>query len=281
MAVNITATKNASNPDGNSVIISYSCSPGEEVRAFALEVTVSDKALVPSKAIRLGGWDANYYVTPTNVGFTSGAVRPYNSPIVAADANGCIIEMASLYAANDPCVAHKFAPPLAGDLVELFVNQAGTDGTVQVCVQQVNAKRGGVVLVNASSVAPTGLPACVDLTFDCLNEGQVCGGVLITAAMKANWITAGKPLSWCHPGHYMGDANVDCVVNATDIIGTPGFKASFNKAYPDVNYKPSCDVNNDLVVNATDILGDAGIPGSGIKNGWLKAVPNCAPGTLP
>jgi hypothetical protein len=279
MAVNITAAKS----DINSVIISYSCSPGEEVRAFALEVTVSDKSFVSAKTIRLGGWDANYYVTPTNVGFTSGAVRPYNSPIVAADANGCIIEMASLYASNDPCVAHKFPPPSSGDLVKLYVNEAlaGGDGKITVCVSQVNAKRGGVVLVNATSVAPTGLPACVDLVFDCLNEGQVCGGVLITAAKKANWITAGKPASWCHAGHFAGDANMDCLVNAVDIVGgtgKPNFKAAFNTTYGVPAYAPSCDTNDDLAINAVDLVGgDPTCVGCGAKANFNQTITPCIP----
>lgn len=290
-SVTITA---APGPEVNSVVISYTAT--EEVRAFALEVTCTDGALVPAKTQRQGLLrttipsvdDANYYVTPTNASFntvnSATRVWTYGSPVVSADSNGCIIEMASLYASNDPCAAHHFAPPLAGTLVKLFVDQAkrGSDNAITVTVTTANAKRGKVVLKGSgTSIDPAGLPAAVTLTYDCFLVGESHGGWIVTQAMADNWVQIGKPPSWCHPGHYMGDANVDCVVSATDILGTPGFKAAFGKAWPDVNYKPSCDINNDKVISATDILGDAGLVGSGIKNGWGKVVPSCTPGVLP
>jgi hypothetical protein len=195
--------------------------------------------------------------------------------------------MGSLYAANDPCSAHKFAPPLSGNLIKFFVSKAlrGADNQITITVTAANAKRGKVVLKGppVTSVDPV-LPAPVVLTFDCLQQGETCGGVPITAARAANWVTAGKPASWCHPGHWLGDANVDCVVDATDVLGvggSPNFKAAFGQAWPSVNYKPSCDTNDDLVIDASDILGDPGIPNSGLKTGFGSAIPNCAPGQLP
>jgi hypothetical protein len=289
--VTITAAKG---PEVNSVIISYTAT--EEVRAFALEVTCTDSALVPSLTQRQGRTrtsvpsvdDANYYVTPTNAGFTSlgtpstTRVWSYGSPIVSATADGCIIEMASLYATNDPCVAHRVAPPLSGVLAKLFVNETGKDGSITVTVTQANAKRGKVVLKGSgASIDPAGLPASVTLTFDCFAVGQVVGGNLVTQDMYNLWVQLNKPSSWCFKGHYMGDANLDCWIDASDIIGDPGFYDSFGSAVGDDNYRPSCDLNNDGYVDASDILGWDDT--SGVIYGWnVGEVPApCTPGVLP
>jgi hypothetical protein len=144
-----------------------------------------------------------------------------------------------------------------------------------------------VVLADTTE-ATVNLPATITVpdcgATECIVVGQVCGGVLITQAMYDKWVEIGKPLSWCHPGHVKGDANVDCIVNATDVIGlagSPNYKSSFGKAWPDPAYKPSCDCTNDGIINASDILGLSGIPGSGIKPNFGQTVPSCTPGTLP
>jgi hypothetical protein len=275
--VTITAVKG---PEANSVIISYTAT--EEVRAFALEVTCTDSALLPGTALREGKVrpavdDANYYFTPSTSTVGSSSVWPYGSPITVADGNSCIIEMASLYASNDPCKAHKFAPPLSGTLLKIFVDatKAGGDGAITVAVTQANAKRGKVVTKAGASVDPVVTGASVTLVFDCLRVGEVCGGVMITSTMQANWVTAGKPASWCHPGHYAGDANLDCKVTAVDLVGPalPNFKASFGKVYPDPAYAASADTNNDLKVTAIDLVGgDPLCVGCGAKANFGKII---------
>jgi len=291
--VTITAVQN----DINSVLVNYTVTGADKVRAFALDVTCTDSALVTSKTLRQNltppaVHDANYYLTPTTASFNTinGTLRvwnsnsnPYGLPIVQADANGCVIEMASLYATNDPCVAHRFGPPTSGTLVKLYVNQAlrGSDNQITVSVTGANAKRGGVVLENGTTAAPVGLPATVVLPFDCMYVGETRGGVYIDSAKLANWITAGKPASWCHPGHFAGDANMDCQITAVDLVGPaiPNFKASFAKVYPDPAYAPSCDTNNDLQVTAVDLVGgDPLCPNCGAKANWAQIIH--VPGTV-
>jgi len=293
-AVNITLVQG---PEPNSFIVGYTSDA--EVRGIALDVTVTDAALLTATAIRVGGHDANFYITPTNVQFNTvnNTTRPwpYNSPIVDANASKCTIEMGTLYASNDPCNAHKFGPngpPFAGDLVKLFVSKAlrGADNQITITVTAANAKRGKVVLKGppVTSVDPV-LPAPLVLAFDCLQQGETCGGVVITAGMAANWLIAGpggvggKPASWCHTGHFAGDADQNCIINAVDLVGGTGkpfFKAAFGSGCGMGNYQPSCDTNNDCIINAVDLIGgDPLCPNCGPKANWGAFWPNppCVP----
>ena len=291
-AVNITLTRVG---DTNQLTLGFTSDA--EVRAFAFDVTVTDAALLTSTITRVGGADANYYVTPTNVGFTTigNVLRPwpYNSPAVDANASKFTVEMGSLYASNDPCSAHKFPPPLTGNLVTFYVAKAkrGADNQITVTVTQANAKRGKVVLKGppVTSVDPV-LPAAVVLQWECMQVGEKVGGVQIGAAEYANWITLNKPLSWCHPGHYLGDANLDCVIDTTDLFGVNGdelwaYMNSIGASWPDANYAPSDDCNNDLVIDTTDYFGwSVPIAQEGLVFGLLEALvvpPPCSQGVLP
>jgi hypothetical protein len=248
-AINITLT-NGVGADANLVTIGYACTAGEKVRAWAIDLAVTDKALNTGSILRQGlkrpaADDANYYVTPTNAGFTSlGSpstlrVWSYGSPTVATDANGCTIEMASLYAANDPCVAHRFEPPASGTLISFRVqsdpngNKIGCDGVVTVSITGVNAKRGGVVLENGTT-ASVNLPAPLAMTF-----------------------YTGPP-PWLSPAQAWGDATGDGNVNAFDLLA---LKKAYNTAtgtHPhgtaQGQYNCACDYTHDGNVNAFDLL---------------------------
>jgi hypothetical protein len=250
-AVNITLRKG---PEPNSAIIGYTTD--SEVRAFALDVTVSDKAMITASAkITRVGSEPNYYITPTNVGFTSlgtpSTLRawPYNSPVVSADVNGCIIETASLYALTDPCASHRNAPPAAGDLVKFFVDISKIPAVkydiiggvayprckIIVAVPQANAKRGKVVLKNATSVDPV-LPTQVEIPIT-------------------------YPCAWLCPTHQFGDAagaaSLDGIVDLLDLLA---LRKSWNKTTADVHgtgngeYNCNGDFNCDGVVDLFDLL---------------------------
>jgi hypothetical protein len=243
-AVTITMVKGT---EPNAVIVGYNCSGGEEVRAFALNVAVSDKAYVVGSATRLSN---DYYVTPTNITFEvvddNTVINQYGSPVVAADANGCIIEMASLYAAGDPC-GHTSAPPSSGNLVKFFVNcmKRGIDQKVDVTIPSVNTQRGGVVLTNRNSVTPT-LPSVLWL---CMTPPPACVGCPTVTYGDATSMTGGRP---------------DGKVNAYDLL-------AFRKAYGTTStgnargtgpnqFNCCCDFTNmpgigpDGKVNAYDLL---------------------------
>jgi len=212
--INITLT-NGVGVDANLFTIKYACTAGEKVRAWALDVTVTDKALRTSTIRRQGLVrpaidDANYYLTPTNASFgtvgnvlrvwnTGSSTNPYGSPAVAADANGFTIEMASLYAANDPCVAHRFGPPADGNLVSFRIQSdpnyklIGCDGAVTIEIPRANAKRGGVVLENGTTTA-----------------------VNLPGPLTVQFYT--QPLAWLSPSQPWGDADGNGYVNAQDLV---------------------------------------------------------------
>jgi len=248
-AINITLVQGVG-ADANLVSVNYACTAGEKVRAWALDLAVTDKALITSSILRQGLKrpavdDANYYVTPTNAGFTSlGSpstlrVWSYGSPAVSTDANGCTIEMASLYAANDPCVAHKFAPPASGTLISFRVQSEanslviGCDGAVAVSITGVNAKRGGVVL-----------------------ESGATASVSLPSALTMNFATG--PLPWLAPAQAKGDATGDGKVNAFDLLALKKAYNTNSATSPhgtaQGQYNCACDFTHDGKVNAFDLL---------------------------
>jgi len=236
--------------DANLIKVNYACTAGEKVRAWAIDLAVTDKALNTGSILRQGltrpaADDANYYVTPTNAGFTSlGSpstlrVWSYGSPTVSTDANGCTIEMASLYAANDPCVAHKFAPPASGTLISFRVQsdpnykKIGCDGAVTVSITGVNAKRGGVVLENGTT-ASVNLPGPLTMQFYT------------------------GPLSWLSPAQAWGDATGDGACNTQDLLKLRQAWLTTSTGSPHGTltgqYNCNADFNRNGSVNTQDLL---------------------------
>jgi hypothetical protein len=235
--------------DANKAIISYNCSAGEKVRAFALTVNVKTStspkgAYIVGSAIRL---EPNYYVTPSNIQFaaTSGGktyISSNGSPVVSPsiypnDANGFILEMASLYAPSDP--NHKNPPPSSGNLIQFGMDCSkvtGNFGTVDVSIS-ANAVRGGIVLEDGNSIPIVTFPIC----------------------------TYGPPkLSFCRtthncwlcPGQPSGDTDGNGTVDGTDY-------SNFKKAYGTNSassphgtgagqYNCCCDFDHSGGVNSTD-----------------------------
>jgi hypothetical protein len=228
-AVVITMTKGAG-VDANKVTVSYNNTAGEEVRAFALKIAVGNGKFSVGSPQAIS---TEYYVYPGSIQFavdSNGAtyISDLGTPVAAQDANGGVIEMASLYAASDP--NHPSAPPSSGPLLSFRVNcQAGSPQTVTL---SLDTQRGGVVLKDPN-VAPTvTLPAAL----------QVC-----PADVYACWNCNGQP---------SGDCNGSGKVDITDYF-------LFKKAYGTASathphgtgvgqYNCCCDFNHDLKVNITD-----------------------------
>lgn len=271
--INITLT-NGVGVDANLFTIKYACTAGEKVRAWAIDVTVTDKALRTSTIRRQGLVrpaidDANYYLTPTNASFgtvgnvlrvwnTGSSTNPYGSPAVAADANGFTIEMASLYAANDPCVAHRFAPPADGNLVSFRIQSdpnyklIGCDGAVTVAIPQANAKRGGVVLENGTTTA-----------------------VNLPGPMTVQFYTG--PLAWLGAGQVKGDADGDGSVNLNDLLLIRKSWLMTSAGSPhgiNINqYNCGADFDHDGSVNLNDLLI--------LRQNWLKSGFGTCPSNCP
>jgi hypothetical protein len=143
--------------------------------------------------------------------------------------------MASLYAANDPCVAHRSAPPASGTLVKLFVEPTlkGCDGLVTVSITGVDAKRGGVVLENGTTAA-VNLPAALNL-------------MLGYTTLPWNSIAQGK-----------GDATGDGRVNVSDLFALKKAYGTTAAGSPHGTltgqYNCACDFTHDGRVNISDLF---------------------------
>jgi len=153
--------------DVNLVTISYNCNAGEKVRAFALDVNAGGKLLVGSaEAV-----STEYYIYPGSIQFdVAGNGETYisdlGSPMAEQTVSGGVIEMASLYAANDP--NHSSAPPSSGGLVKFRINcPPGGPVTVKIAL---NTKRGGVVLEDPNVSPTVTLP--VDLVVICAEQNK-------------------------------------------------------------------------------------------------------------
>jgi len=225
--VNITMTA-GTGVDCNLVTVAYATTAGEEVRAFAIRITVSNqKFLVGSPQ----SMSTDYYIYPGSIQFAvAGSGETYISslgtPVAVQDANGGVIEMASLYAAGDP--NHPNPPGASGNLLKFRV----ASNTSQTVTLALDTQRGGIVLKDPNVTPTVGLPSPL----------TVCGVVV--------------PACWSCPGQPLGDTNGDGNINATDYFN---FKKAYGTSFATSphgtgvgQYNCCCDFNKDTKVNATD-----------------------------
>jgi hypothetical protein len=177
-AVNIVMTT-GSGYDYNQVAVSYVCTAGEEVRAFALQISVTDKGFVVGSAMALS---TEYYIYPSSISFTVASdgntyINNLGSPVAQQDPNGGVIEMASLYAAGD--VNHPSPPPSSGSLLRFGVDNP--QGYCKRVTLSLNTQRGGIVLKDPNVIPTVTLPAQLSI--------GMCG-----------WC-------WLCPGQQYGDTN--------------------------------------------------------------------------
>jgi len=193
-AVTISVTKISD----TKVAINYNATTESQlVRAFALDVTVTDGNIVDIGDYTRGDNKKNYGIFPGNfslyitVNGTTGMVDswddPNYTPVAPADDPGALggigtagatLEMGSLYDTN--------APAKTGVLCTVTVSA----GTTKLCVNG-NAIRGNIVMEDAAEVVP--VQACIDLVVidpDCFPS---------TFTTYADWVTYKKPNCWCQP----------------------------------------------------------------------------------
>ena len=196
-----TVTITASEDSEAVVRVSYNCDGGEEVRAFALDVSVSGTMTIDAIHDFNTGPDTGYGIFPGKFRDHIDAGDPcwsdpnYN-PISAnetdttgtgLDTNKIIVEMGSLY--EDPN-----APPSSGTLFVLDINCNGeTNGLVHLAV---NDTRGGVVDEDGNSVTPDLVDANVCEEEDCYMGPDY-----------DEWVAVDKPNCWCYPRQCYGDAS--------------------------------------------------------------------------
>lgn len=253
--VNITMTAGAG-ADVNKVTIGYNCTgiPAEEVRAFALTVAVSDGAFLVGSAAPVGDPNrADYWVYPGSITFTvdegNTVVDSFGTPVAEQTVDGGVVEMASLYAASDPC--HPVKPASSGSLCSFRVKNlpgtCGPDKKVTVSLS-LNSKRGNVVLKDPNLTPTVNLPAPLDII--CPDAGPAC------------WACVRQPF---------GDATGDGITDLSDLLA---LKRSWLKSTSDPHgtglgqYNCCADFTQDGLVDLSDLLR--------LKQNWLSSGATCA-----
>jgi len=124
----------------NEILITYEVDGGDAnvPRAFALDITVDGTNSVISNPYDI---HSEFYVYPGSIVISGGQVTNPGTPVASKTNTHMIIEMGSLYAANDPC--HTSPPLSSGTLLKFTV--ASDDPNVDVCPAG-NAPRGTVVM---------------------------------------------------------------------------------------------------------------------------------------
>jgi len=235
--------------DQNEVTIGYDCNEGEVVRAFALNIDVNDGTfVVGSAASAVDPNVADYYIYPGSISFTivDGNtvidVPNFGTPVAEQDANGGVLEMASLYSTNDPDPNRHDPPASSGDLCTFYVDTSG--GCVTVTLSE-DSKRGGVVLEDPNEEFTLVLP----------DPLEVCG----------------DPACWSYPCFHRGDTNGDNIIDSTDVLGSDGPGGTVYDGWFDawnIQYHPCSDINKDGIIDSSDVLGSDG-PGGAILDGWF------------
>jgi hypothetical protein len=217
---------------GGQAAITYNCTAGEAVRAFALDVTVdagtidavsgfhTGESLAPGEGYGIFPGNFRDYIDPAapdwgDANYTP--VAPSGDPdaLGGLGTAGVTLELGSLYVDAN-------APGGSGTLCVLTVS-----ASCNMCVD-LNASRGSVVLEDANAAPTNALPVCEAIS---VVSGPACWEAPLGA-------------SQCH-----ADINGDLTVNTSD---WPAFRDSFLKTYPDAAYNPCGDYNRDGTVNTSD-----------------------------
>jgi hypothetical protein len=217
--------------DANDLTISYDCNEGEEVRAFALNIDVNNSAYAPGSG-RFSG-DPNvddYYVAPGSITFTivdgNTVIDQFGTPVAEEDANGGVLEVASLYAAADP--NHSAPPAASGDLA-IFGIDCTSVTSVGITLSE-NGKRGGVVLKDPNEAFTLNLPGTYVVDCNC----------------------------WTCPGQAYGDATGDGTINIFDYLAFKKALGTKSSTHPHGTatgeYNCCADFTQDGSVNIFDYL---------------------------
>lgn len=190
----------------NEVTVTYDMDDTDPnlVRAFALEISLTNDANIgPVSDVH-----PEYYIYPGSIVITGGVVTDQGTPVVVVDDSSIIVEMGSLYAAEDP--EHKTAPAPEGTLLKFTVGDSCHVGLAE------NLLRGGVVLEDTTQETVVNFIECdVDVIPDkCFPSDH---------PDYAEWLAVGEPNSWCYPRQCHGDAD-----NAEEQIGKPYYWVGYN-----------------------------------------------------
>lgn len=207
--------------DGDEVTVGFT-NPTDKVRAFGLEITVDNNAVITD----VNELDVGYWVHPGSVYILANAVVDEGSAVAEGDKTSrLVVEMGSLYAANDPL--HPTAPGQTQDLLKFRVVQ-GYAASSTVTITE-NAIRGGVVMEDGSTPGITG------------------GSCEVSWELYPN--TCWSSVS-C-PGQSLGDATCNGQIDFSDFVK---LKQSLFKSKGQVGYNCCADFDHSLQVNFTDFV---------------------------
>lgn len=202
---------------GQEITVSFT-NPSGKVRAFGLEITVNRGIITDVNEL-----DVGYWVHPSSIYILGNVVQHEGSAVV--DGNGTsaaplVVEMASLYASNDPL--HPTPPGQTQDLLKFMVSE--NDCTVTVTEHAVS---GGVVNEDGSSPGITG------------------GSCSISFYPNTCWNDANCP------GQKFGDATCDGSINYSDFFA---FRTSLWKCKGVAGYNCCGDFDRSGCVNYADFF---------------------------
>jgi len=224
-------TIEATATDCNEVTITYDMDDTDAnlPRAFALEISLSqenDANIGPVTNVH-----PEFHVYPGSIVITGGVVTAQGTPVAESDANSIIVEMGSLYAADDPC--HTSPPAENGTLLVFYVQN---DVACHVNLAQ-NAIRGGVVMEDTSqefspsyvTLIECDVDGCVGCKGDVTGDTQVSIGDLsaIVAALAPAYAGTTPPYTACPPptGFEQGDVTGDTCLSIADLSAIVAYLA--------------------------------------------------------
>jgi len=273
--VDVNALQN--DPNKKVVSIVYNCTAGEDVRAFALDVSVDNSTTITGISSFFSGEGAGYGIFPGSFRDNIDAadpnwVDPAYTPVAPTGDPGAqaglgtsavTIELGSLYVAPN-------APPASGTLCKLALSTASSDCNMTLTA---NATRGNIVLEDATEAADN-LPLVRKLLFDCYTGTDIAG-----------WTTMGKPACWCASYHCYGDADLKtsgAPFNYRIFTGDMGkITSNWKRKITDTALDPCADVDHKssgAPFNYRVFTGDMGK----VTSNWKKKDSNftalCGPG---
>lgn len=202
---------------GNEVTVGFT-NPSGKVRAFGLEVTVDRGVMTDVNEL-----DVGYWVHPGSIYILGNAVLNEGKACVSGSGtNKLIMEMASLYAANDP--QHPTPPGQTQDLFKFKVALTHPNNCTVTVTE--NAIRGGVVMEDESTPGITGGTCVVNLYPNTCWNDILC------------------------PGQYLGDSTCSGQVDFDDL---GALKLSFFKSKGQPGYNCCADFTRSNVVDFDDL----------------------------
>jgi hypothetical protein len=190
-------------------------------RAFALEISLSqenDANIGPVTVVH-----PEFHVYPGSIVITGGVVTNQGAPDAERDANSIIVEMGSLYAADDPC--HTTPPAENGILLKFMVQN---NKACHVNLAQ-NAIRGGVVMEDTNKQFSPSYVTLIECDVDACGgcNGDVTGDVQVSIAdlsavvamLSPAYAGSTPPYTVCPPppGFENGDVTADNCISIADL----------------------------------------------------------------